>query len=275
MNDMINQVIHGDCLQIMKDIPDGSVDLTVTSPPYDNLRAYDNCCDDFNETKWKAIIGELYRITAIGGVVVWVVGDQTFNGSETGTSFRQALFAKECGFNLHDTMIYQKCGCSKPDKNRYYNQFEYMFILSKGKPVTFNQICDIKNKTHGRRVNCTEREASGKIRISWGKKNNVFVKEFSARYNIWKISNADKTFQRMHPAVFPLALAKDHIISWSNEGDIVLDPFAGSGTTCVAAINTGRRFIGIEKNSEYCAIAQRRVDEALNAPRQLELAGVI
>ena len=96
--------IHGDCLEIMPTLADKSVDLTVTSPPYDNLRTYNgNSQFDF-----EGIAKELFRVTKDGGVVVWVVGDANINGSETGTSFRQALYFKEIGFNLHDTMIYQK-----------------------------------------------------------------------------------------------------------------------------------------------------------------------
>lgn len=121
-DDFINKIIHSDCLEIMKDMPDNSIDLTVTSPPYDNLRTYENNLGKF---RFKPIAQELYRITKIGGVVVWVVGDATIKGSETGTSFKQALYFKEIGFNLHDTMIYEKPGVRYPDINRYYQCFEY------------------------------------------------------------------------------------------------------------------------------------------------------
>ena len=142
----INKIYNENCLDTMARMPDNFIDLTVTSPPYDNLRTYnDNIDESWGEHVWKPIIKELFRITKNGGVVVWIVGDATINGSETGTSFSQALYFMKCGFNLHDTMIYQKKGFSFPDSIRYYSQFEYMFVLSKGKPKTFNPICDVKN----------------------------------------------------------------------------------------------------------------------------------
>ena len=102
------KLIQGDCLEKMQDIQDSSIDLTVTSPPYDNLRSYNGNNALWGEHVWKAAIKDLYRVTKDGGVVVWVVGDATIKGSETGTSFKQALWAMECGFRLHDTMIYAK-----------------------------------------------------------------------------------------------------------------------------------------------------------------------
>ena len=116
---------QGDCLELLKDIPDGSVDLTVTSPPYDNLRTYNGNNDQWSADVWQKVIAELYRVTKDGGVVVWVVGDATIKGSETGTSFRQALYFKEIGFNLHDTMIYQKNNPMPYKHNRYLPCFEY------------------------------------------------------------------------------------------------------------------------------------------------------
>ncbi len=121
-----------DCMEYMKGLEDNAFDLTVTSPPYDNLRTYKDSLE-WSEDIWKAIIKELYRVTKQGGVVVWVVGDATIKGSETGTSFRQALWAMECGFNLHDTMFFEKAS-RIPTQDRYYNVIEYMFIFSKGKP---------------------------------------------------------------------------------------------------------------------------------------------
>jgi len=247
---------NGDCLELMKTIPDGSVDLTVTSPPYDNLRTYNGNC----RWEFEGIAKELFRVTKQGGVVVWVVGEATFNGSETGTSFRQALFFKEIGFNLHDTMIYQKPALTFPDTNRYYQDFEYMFVLSKGKPETFNPITDRKNKTHGDKVHGTVREKDG----STSKKVCIgnITKEYGRRFNIWKIPNPGRAGNK-HPATFPLKLALDHIVSWSNEGDTILDPFLGSGTTAVAAKSLNRNFIGFELDQTYFDIAQKRIAETL------------
>jgi DNA modification methylase len=134
-NDFVNKIICGDCLEVMKKIPDGSVDLVLTSPPYDNLRTYNGYNFDF-----EGIAKELHRVTKDGGVIVWVVGDATIKGSETGTSFKQALYFKEIGFNLHDTMIYHKNNYPPLTHNRYEQCFEYMFVFSKRYLKSFNPI---------------------------------------------------------------------------------------------------------------------------------------
>lgn len=260
------KLIQGDCLEKMKDIPDNSIDLTVTSPPYDNLRTYGGVINDWYFGKFQGIARELYRITKDGGVVVWVVGDATIKGSETGTSFKQALYFMECGFNLHDTMIYRKQNPIPQNHNRYEQCFEYMFVLAKGKICTFNPI--------------TIPTKNGGVLMNWGRKNKVddkqcrrqrdvdfiITKETKRMDNIWTYPiGGGKTG---HPAVFPEALAKDHILSWSNEGDIVFDPFMGSGTTGKMAILNNRNFIGIELNEDYFKIAEKRIKEA---QQQLEL----
>jgi len=246
----------GDCLEVMKQIPNGSVDLTVTSPPYDNLRSYNGYTFDF-----EGIAKQLYRVTKDGGVVVWIVGDATINGSETGTSFRQALYFKEIGFNLHDTMIWNKGTFTAVGalSSKYAPVFEYMFVLSNGKPKTFNPIKDRQNKTFGRTKTGTFRQKNGQTKplSSIGKP----IAEHGQRFNIWEISAEKSNSNRFHPAMFPVSLAQDHIISWSNEGDTVLDCFLGSGTTGVAAKLLNRKFIGIEINEEYLNIANKRIGE--------------
>jgi len=260
---LINKIYCGDCTAIMQTISNNYIDLTTTSPPYDNLRSYDKS----SGFKWdfevfKDIANELYRITKEGGVVVWVVGDATIKGSETGTSFKQALYFKEIGFNLHDTMIYQKTGCAMPSPNRYLANFEYMFVFSKGKPSTYNLIEDRKNKFperwgKGRKV----RNRDG----SWSYRKNYKAKEYGRRFNIWQYNNGGQgygcsdTIGQKHPATFPEKLANDHILSWSNEGDIVLDPMCGSGTTCKMAKINNRNYIGIDISEEYCKLAEERV----------------
>ena len=248
-------LLKGDCLERMKEIPDGSIDLTVTSPPYDNLRTYKDSLD-WGEHVWKPVLHELFRVTKQGGVVVWVVGDATIKGSETGTSFRQALFAKECGFNLHDTMIYEKSGMSFPDSTRYHQTHEYMFVFTKGTVATFNPIKDRKNKYTGK--------------VGGNKRGGLCSRgEFGSRFNIWRYANGrDNTTKDRkafkHPAVFPEKLAEDHIVSWSDEGATVLDPFMGSGTTGKMATLNGRNFIGIEKVEEYFEIAKNRISDAFS-----------
>jgi len=244
-------------------IPENSIDLTVTSPPYDNLRTYNGNNELWNENVWKKTIEQLYRVTNPGGVVVWVVGDATIKGSETGTSFKQALWAKECGFNLHDTMIYQKNSYTFPPVNRYYQQFEYMFVWSKGKPKTYNiqrQPTDPRWRNKDNKSS-SQRKADGttiKLKYETGKEDRKMD-------NVWLLntgymkSTPDKIAYE-HSAIFPDELARRHILSWSNEGDTVLDPFMGSGTTGKMAKQLGRNFIGIEIDKDYYEIAKKRVE---------------
>ena len=250
-------IYHGDCLEIMPTLADKSIDLTVTSPPYDNLRTYNgNSQFDF-----EGIAKELFRVTKDGGVVVWVVGDATIKGSETGTSFKQALYFKEIGFNLHDTMIYEKSAFANPSSNRYHQIFEYMFIVSKGAPKVFHPIKDKPNKTEYDFGKSRRNKNGDMVNIQ---KERIPVAAFGMRWNIWRYvtGHGNSTQDIMafkHPAIFPEKLATDHILSWSNEGDTVLDPFTGSGTTCKAAKELGRNFLGFEINPEYCKIAERRI----------------
>ena len=247
------KLIQGDCLEVMKTLPDNSVDLTVTSPPYDNLRTYNGYVFNF-----EGIAKQLYRVTRKGGVVVWVVGDATIKGSETGTSFKQALYFKDvCGFNLHDTMIYRKKSnyAHDPRNKRYKAIFEYMFIFSKGTPQTYNEIKDNPNIHAGKRYSGGKgRNNKGQLRSSI----DFIIQPFQARYNIWKITTDHNS---EHPAIFPEKLAHDHIISWSNEGDTVFDPMMGSGTTGKMAKILNRKFIGIEISKEYFGIATRRIED--------------
>lgn len=258
------EVITGDAVEKLKDLSDGSIDLTVTSPPYDNLRTYNGYSFDF-----EGIAKELFRVTKQGGVVVWVVGDATIDGSETGTSFRQALYFKDvCGFNLHDTMIYQKTGCAMPSPNRYLSNFEYMFVLSKGSPATANLIEDRVNRFPerwggGRKV----RDKNGE----WSHRGNYPAKELGRRFNVWQYNNGGQgyggdMFAALHPATFPELLAYDHILSWSNEGDTVLDPMCGSGTTGKMAVIAKRNSINIDISEEYCEIARARIKRAQGIP---------
>jgi site-specific DNA-methyltransferase (adenine-specific) len=253
----VNKIYNEDCLDTMAKMPDGFVDLTVTSPPYDNLRTYNGYSFDF-----EAVAKELFRVTKQGGVVVWIVADATIKGSETGTSFRQALHFMDCGFNLHDTMIWEKPDFSMPCKNRYHQVFEYMFIFTRGAPKTFNEICDRKNKYGTCLGRNSVRSKSGQM-IELKKPEG---REFGRRFNVWKNNTVGQDFmcqELPHPAMFPEKLANDHIISWSNEGDLVYDPFMGSGTTAKMAIINKRNWIGSEISKEYCEIANERIQKAL------------
>ena len=199
---------------------------------------------------------------------MWIVNDATIKGSETGTSFKQALFFKEIGFRLHDTMIYQKKGVAYPEINRYYPNFEYMFVLSKGRPKTVNLIADKKNIWAGHKITGTQRNPDGTLEKKNGTKIGRLYKKYGVRYNVWQYNagyTSKNALRYKHPAVFPLELAEDHIKSWSNAGDTVLDCFMGSGTTAVAANNTGRNFVGFEIDSEYFTLAQQRIEEETNS----------
>ena len=250
----INKIYNENCLDTLARMPDGFIDLTVTSPPYDNLRTYNGYSFDF-----ESITKELFRVTKNGGVVVWVVGDATVKGSETGTSFRQALYFKETGFNLHDTMIYRKGGQGATGSNlAYWQDFEYMFVLSKGKIKTFNPICDRKNKIAPR----IKEESQGHRFVNGETKPKRLIrrKEYGRRFNVWKYHESGTRMK--HPAVFPEQLANDHILSWSNEGELVYDPFMGSGTTAKMSIINNRNWIGSEISKEYCEIIRARIEAA-------------
>lgn len=252
----INKIICGNCIDVLDTFPLCSIDLVITSPPYDNLRDYKRYEFPFEE-----IVLGLKKVLKPGGVIVWVVGDATIKGSETGTSFKQALYFKKMGFNLHDTMIYLKCGFANPSTVRYHQVFEYMFVFSKGSPKTFNPLRDRKNKEKRRGGDC-KRQKDGTMKK--GSRGGMLLSEFGQRYNVWqyKIGGGNISSNRIvhkHPAAFPEQLAIDHIVSWSNPGDLVLDPMCGSGTACVAAKQLNRKYIGIEISSEYCKIAEERL----------------
>lgn len=249
----LNNVYVSDCIEFMKKLKDNSVDLTVTSPPYDKLRIYNGFKFDCEK-----IAEELYRVTKKGGVVVWVVGDAIIRGNKTLTSFKQALFFQQIGFNVHDTMIYKKKNTPFMRSNAYTNCFEFMFVFSKGKPKTFNPIKEPTVRNGKEMLVCNKR-ADGINR-----KVLKELKKEKTKNNIWEYavglggSSRDRIAFK-HPAVFPEKLAQDHIISWSNKGDLVFDPFVGSGTTCKMAKILGRKFLGCDISSEYISIANQRI----------------
>ena len=257
---LINKIHHADCLDILKHLPDNCIDLIVTSPPYDNLRTYNGTLEWSFEI-FQDIAKELARVLKDGGVIVWIIADATINGSETGTSFRQALYFKELGLNLHDTMIWSKPQFTAVGalKKRYAQTFEYMFILTKGINKTFNAIKDRKTlsrtKCHCGKIR--QKDGSMKPMSNLGKTYG----EWGIRYNVWNLAPEMSNIKRQHPAQFPEQLAHDHIISWSNENDIVLDCFSGSGTTAIACHNLKRRFICIEKDNDYHAASVKRLEE--------------
>lgn len=247
-------IICGECASVMAGFPDACIDLTVTSPPYDNLRTYRGFTFDF-----EAIAQQLYRVTKPGGVVVWVVDDKKIDGSETGNSMRQALRFMDLGFNLHDKMIYRKINGAMGATNEYLQEFEMMFVFSKGNPKTVNLLRDRKNVIDGNKTTPKKKsDTTGSLK----ERCVIDRDEFGRRKNIWCYPVGGEQETGYHPAPFPESLARDHILSWSTPGDLVLDPMAGSGTTLKMAKMLDRRFIGIDCAFQYCKIAQRRVDAA-------------
>lgn len=267
MKDFLDKIIQGNCVEVMSKFDSNSIDLILTSPPYDNLRTYKGYSFPFED-----IAKEIFRVTKEGGILVWIVNDATINGSETGTSFKQALYFMEVGFNLHDTMIFQKTNpIPQIYRKRYNGIFEFMFVFSKGVVRTHNPI----------KIDCLHAglELNGTTYKNYSKgeqkreKMAKPVKSQKIKGNIWEYvvgKKAEDQEAKGHPAPFPCALARDHINSWTNEGDIVLDPMNGSGTTCVSALQLGRRYIGIDISEEYCAIAQERINNINKNPRLFE-----
>lgn len=246
----IDKVYTGDCVEGMQTLDAESVDMVLTSPPYDELRKYNGFSWDFEKAAQ-----QIYRVTKKGGVVVWIVADSVVNGSETGTSFKQALYFMSLGFDLYDTMIWEKPSPQAPTTGRYYDVFEYMFVFSKGKPKALNLLEDRANITVGStrpketQSNKENRKLTGAQRIT---------KEYSRRFNVWNIGHANNHTE--HPAVFPEKLAEGHILTWSDPGDVVLDPFMGSGTTGITCVKNGRHYIGFEISPKYTELAQERID---------------
>jgi len=265
----MNKIICGDCVDIMKTLPDGYIDLTVTSPPYGTkVRKYHGFNFDFEATAQ-----QLYRVMKPGAVLAWVVGDTTVKGDRTGEPYRQALYFKEIGFLLHDTIIINKSGTSYPSKSRYTACYEFAHVLAKGQPKAVNLICDVPRKWQGSWARTRQRKADGTLKDSTakncgaGRSGRAKGSEYGmkARTNIWPVitgkgfSHFDGDLFLGHPATFPTPLAIDLIRSFSNEGDLVLDPLNGSGTTCLAAKGLNRDYLGIDVSSDYCDLAERRV----------------
>ena len=261
----INQIIEGNCVEVMEGFEPNIIDLTVTSPPYDDLRNYKGYVFPFEQ-----IAEQLYRITKPGGVVVWVVNDATIEGSETGTSFKQALHFRDIGFNLHDTMVFRKRNpIPQIYRKRYNNEFEFMFVFSKGIVKTHHPIM----------VDCAHAglELNGTTYKNYSKNEQIReklakpVKDKKIKGNIWEYVVGKKQEDQEakgHPAPFPCALVRDHISSWTNKGDLVFDPMCGSGTTCRVAAESDRNYIGIDISHEYVKMARQRI---INNEQQLRL----
>jgi len=253
----LNKILKGDCLELMENIEDKSIDMIITSPPYDDIKNY-NYNLNWNFGIFKLISNEMNRVLKDGGVIIWVVNDKTQNGSESLSSFKQVIFFNELGLKLYDTMIYKKLNYTPLTHRRYEQEFEYMFCLSKGIPKTFNPI----------KIKCKYGGTKSRGSPSFYKSNNdnltkinkYIINNEKIKGNIFEYNTGSLTNIKLnHPAVFPLELVNDQIISWSNENDIILDCFAGSGTTAIACINTNRNYILMEKEEKYIDIINDRI----------------
>ena len=261
----LNKIYLGDSEELLKELPDNFVDLVVTSPPYDNLRKYNGVGETWNHEKFKKIADQLVRTLKPGGIIVWNVNDKTEAGSETGTSFRQALYFMDAGLKLNDTMIWLKTNPMPQVKQPRYNQvFEYMFVFSKGTPKTFNPIM-VPCKCAGQDYDSTCKNMGGE---SGRTKKHFKINSEKVDDNVWQFAIAQN--KTIHPATFPYELPYRHIRSWTNEGDIVLDPFVGSGTTALAAIDLDRKFLGFEMDEQYYMLSVDRTDEAKEKRRILK-----
>jgi site-specific DNA-methyltransferase (adenine-specific) len=266
--DYLNTIVDGDCAKVLKNLDTNSIDMVLTSPPYDALRNYKGFQFPFN-----TIASELCRVIKLGGIIVWIVADATVEGSETGTSFKQALYFRELGLNLHDTMIFKKRNpIPQIYRKRYTNEFEFMFVFSKGQVRVHNPIM-VDCLHAGLELNTTTYKNYSKgeqVRLKLAKP----VKDKKIKGNIWEYvvgKNKEDQEAKDHPAPFPCELARDHILSWSNEGDLILDPMCGSGTVCKVANELNRQFIGIEISAQYAELARRRVFREQEPPRQFAL----
>lgn len=248
-----NDAYHSDCVVFMRAMEEGSVDLTVTSPPYDELRNYNGYHFSIED-----VAKGLFRVTKQGGIVVWVVGDKIKAGNRSLTSFRQALLFQSVGFNVHDIMVYKKLNTPFMRTNAYTNCYEFMIVLSKGSPNTFNPL-KTKTARHGLEMLPFNKGADGV-----NKKVLKELKPQKTRTNIWEYATGlgGTTSDRIafkHPAVFPEKLAEDHILSWTNPGDIVFDPMCGSGTTLKMALVNGRQYLGCDISLEYVELTKQRI----------------
>ena len=251
------QLYHGDCTVVLPTLSQ-KADLILTSPPYDNLRKYGGNTFDFT-----SVADACINSMAEGGILVWIVADATIDGDETGSSFRQALYFKEHGLVLHDTMIYRKLGGpASGTKTRHKNGFEYMFVFSNGKPKTVRILEDKITKYPEPDRQVTRRQPDGTL--EYGPRG--VVPEVTLRDNVWEYSpgfrkSAENPIAHNHPAIFHIALAKDHIRTWTAPGDLVIDPMVGSGTTMRAAKDLNRLAIGIEIHSDYIDVIKERVSQ--------------
>ena len=254
-----DKLIVGDCLNIMKKIEENTFDLIVFSPPYDSLRKYNDYTFDLKKT------GEqIFRVLKDGCLCAMVIQDQTKNFGKSLTSFRTAVdWVDRIGFKLFETVIYRKHGIEGAWWNKRFRvDHEYIHLFLKGeKPRYFNKDpLRIPSKHGGKTmVGSGNRKTDG----TTTKTTTIHVNKMKCRGTVWDYLNAgDKNkLKQQHPAVFPDKIPYDIISCFSPVKGLVLDPFVGSGSTCVMAKKLDRFYTGIDISSKYIEIAKKRLKE--------------
>lgn len=251
------RLLTGDACEILPTIRESSVDLTVFSPPYDGLRDYKG-----KPSFDMAVLGrEILRVTKEGGVCCMVIQDATKNGAKSLTSFRTACLFADLGWRLFECCIYSRAGVPGAWwTKRFRVDHEYIFIFTRGDglPRRFDKTSlMVESKYAGITAGGTKRTTKGDFVAI----KKTVISPLKCRGTIWHYaaSNTERNKTKSeHPATYPDSLARDIISCFSKEGDLVLDPMMGSGTTGIASVNMGRRFLGIEISVQYMEIAKRR-----------------
>lgn len=256
----LNKIHHFDAVVGLRLLPADCIDLTLTSPPYDWIRDYNGTFDPA-KFPFVRIAEELYRITAPGGVVLWITRDQQQDCCESGTSAKQMLYFKNIGFNVQ-TMIVDSIS-ARHRRYCYGMPPQFCFVLSKGRPKAFHPIRDKPNTEPGRIKSWSARNRDGRIRKGKPKE----IPKYGRRSHIWLYPTgfglvSDDPLPRNAPAPMVETVAGDLMLSYSNPGDLILDPMAGLGTTGKVAVKLNRQFIGFERVRKYCDVANDRVRQA-------------
>ena len=256
-----------DCVEGIKKLPDESIDLMITSPPYDGIRKYNGFNYDLHATG-----KEIYRVLKDGGIAVMVIQDQTKNFGKTLTSFKMIIdWCDNIGFKLFETVIYKKHGGEGAWwTKRFRVDHEYMPIFLKGeRPQYFNkEHLKIPSKHGGKTMTgCATRLTNGKTL----KSKKVTINLMKCRGTLWNYTTCGdgSRLKHQHPATFPNKIPFDFIECFCPKKGVVIDPFIGSGTTALAAIELERNYIGFDISKEYCDLAKKRIKEEANRNRKL------
>lgn len=249
------KIFHGDCLHHLKNIPKNSVDLILTDPPYGTTAAHWDKVIDF-EKFWS----ETDRILTHNGSAI-LTASQPFTTMLISSNIEQfkycLVWEKSRGSNFvhskyqpmkthEDIVVFSKGGCAQGSKNPMI--FNPQFVLGKSYVI----------KARDRKSNI-DTMSKGNIQSKIAHHNNEGKR--NPRSVLYFTNAADAEGGAFHPTQKPIALFEYLVMQYSNSKSIVLDPFMGSGTTGVATIKAQRKFIGIEKESKYYSIAERRINE--------------